>query len=88
VNEALRRTGDLFLHDLKDLGSSYAETLRRWRVNFNENAGSVRALGFDERFLRKWDYYLSYCEAAFALRNISVVQAVYTRSNNPTLIAP
>jgi cyclopropane-fatty-acyl-phospholipid synthase len=88
VNEALRRTGDLFLHDLKDLGLSYAETLRRWRIAFNENAAPVRALGFDERFLRKWNYYLSYCEAAFARRNISVVQAIYTRPNNPKLTQP
>jgi len=85
VNEALRQTSDLFLHDLKDLGLSYAETLRRWRVTFNQNAAPVRALGFDERFLRKWNYYLSYCEAAFARRNISVVQAIYTRPNNPNL---
>ena len=85
VNEALRSTGDLFLHDLKDLGLSYAETLKRWRVTFNQNEAGVRALKFDTRFIRKWNYYLSYCEAAFAMRNISVVQAVYTRPNNPTL---
>jgi cyclopropane-fatty-acyl-phospholipid synthase len=84
VNEALRQTGDLFLHDLKDLGLSYAETLRRWRVTFNQNENAVRALNFDTRFIRKWNYYLSYCEAAFAMRNISVVQAVYTRPNNLT----
>jgi cyclopropane-fatty-acyl-phospholipid synthase len=84
VNEALRQTGDLFLHDLKDLGLSYAETLRRWRVSFNQNENAVRALNFDTRFIRKWNYYLSYCEAAFAMRNISVVQAVYTRPNNVT----
>ena len=88
VNEALRQTGDLFLHDLKDLGLSYAETLRRWRMAFNENEAAVRALKFDTRFLRKWNYYFSYCEAAFALRNITVVQAVYTRPNNPTLQRP
>jgi len=85
VNEALRKTGDLFLHDLKDLGLSYAETLKRWRVAFNQNEAAVRALKFDTRFIRKWNYYLSYCEAAFAMRNISVVQAIYTRPNNPTL---
>jgi len=85
VNEALRRTGDLFLHDLKDLGLDYAETLRRWRTTFNQNEAAVRALKFDTRFIRKWNYYLSYCEAAFARRNITVVQAVYTRPNNPTL---
>jgi cyclopropane-fatty-acyl-phospholipid synthase len=82
VNEALRRTGDLFLFDLKDLGLSYAETLKRWRVTFNQNEAGVRALKFDTRFIRKWNYYLSYCEAAFAMRNITVVQAVYTRPNN------
>jgi cyclopropane-fatty-acyl-phospholipid synthase len=85
VNEALRKTGDLFLYDLKDLGLSYAETLKRWRQAFNQNEGAVRALRFDTRFIRKWNYYLSYCEAAFAQRNISVVQAIYTRPNNPTL---
>ena len=85
VNTALRRTGDLFLHDLKDLGLDYAETLRRWRGAFNQNEAAVRALKFDTRFIRKWNYYLSYCEAAFARRNITVVQAVYTRPNNPTL---
>ena len=85
VNEALRRTGDLGLHDLKDLGLDYAETLRRWRTAFNQNEAAVRALNFDTRFIRKWNYYLSYCEAAFARHNITVVQAVYTRPNNPTL---
>jgi len=88
VNQALRRTGDLFLYDLFDLGLSYAETLRRWRTAFNQNEAAVRALNFDTRFIRKWNYYLSYCEAAFAQRNISVVQAVYTRPNNPTLQTP
>jgi cyclopropane-fatty-acyl-phospholipid synthase len=85
VNEALRRTGGLFLHDLKDLGLSYAETLKRWRTEFNRNETAVRALSFDTRFIRKWNYYLSYCEAAFAMRNITVVQAIYTRPNNPAL---
>jgi cyclopropane-fatty-acyl-phospholipid synthase len=85
VNEALRRTGDLFLYDLKDLGLSYAETLKRWRVAFNQNEAAVRAMNFDTRFIRKWNYYLSYCEAAFVMRNITDVQAVYTRPNNPIL---
>jgi cyclopropane-fatty-acyl-phospholipid synthase len=85
VNVALRKNGDLFLHDLFDLGLSYAETLKRWRENFNSRLEPIRALGLDEKFIRKWNYYFSYCEAAFAMRNISVVQAIYTRPNNPTL---
>jgi cyclopropane-fatty-acyl-phospholipid synthase len=82
VNEAMNRTGDLFLHGLTDHGLSYALTLRLWREAFNNRLDAVRKLGFDERFIRKWNYYLSYCEAAFAMRNISVVQAIYTRPNN------
>jgi cyclopropane-fatty-acyl-phospholipid synthase len=85
VNEALRRTGELFLHDLLDFGESYARTLRIWRDTFNRRLDSVRALGFDDRFIRKWNFYLSYCEAAFTMRNISVVQAIYTRPNNRRL---
>jgi cyclopropane-fatty-acyl-phospholipid synthase len=88
VNGAVSRTGGMMLHDLKDLGLHYAETLKRWRVTFNQNLEPVRKLGFDERFIRKWNYYLCYCEAAFAMRNISVVQAVYTRPNNPNLMNP
>ena len=85
VNEAINRTGDLFLHHLEDLGSSYARTLHAWWEAFNARHDEVRALGFDARFIRKWNYYLQYCEAAFASRNISVVQAIYTRPNNRTL---
>lgn len=85
VNEALAQTSDLFLHDLKDIGASYAATLRRWFSAFNTRSGEVRALGFTSAFLRKWNYYFQYCEAAFATRNISVVQAIYTRPNNPLL---
>ncbi|RYD25328.1 MAG: cyclopropane-fatty-acyl-phospholipid synthase, partial [Verrucomicrobiaceae bacterium] len=52
---------------------------------FNAVLDQVRSQGFDEPFIRSWNYYLKYCEAAFATRNISVVQAIYTRPNNGTL---
>lgn len=88
VNVALNRTGDLFLHDLDDMGPYYARTLHVWRENFDRVLDAVRAQGFDETFIRKWDYYFAYCEAAFATRHISVVQAIYTRANNDTLNLP
>lgn len=88
VNTALNRTGDLFLHDLDDMGPYYARTLHVWRENFHRVLDAVRAQGFDESFIRKWDYYLAYCEAAFATRHISVVQAIYTRADNETLDLP
>jgi cyclopropane-fatty-acyl-phospholipid synthase len=82
VNQLLTERGGFVLHGLEDLGRDYARTLREWRHSFHARLDQVRALGFDDRFIRKWDYYLCYCEAAFALRNISVVQTVHTRPNN------
>jgi cyclopropane-fatty-acyl-phospholipid synthase len=85
INEAVNKTGDMFLHGLEDLGAGYAKTLRLWYERFNAKLDEVKELGFDDRFIRKWNLYLQYCEAAFATRNISVVQAVYTRPNNGAL---
>jgi len=86
VNEVLVKTGDLFLHDLEDFGTFYVRTLQNWHQRFNAARDSLLKLGFDEPFMRTWNYYLKYCEAGFATRNISVVQAVYTRPNNPALM--
>ena len=82
VNQAINRTGDLSPYSLEDMGLSYARTLNIWRERFNARLDAVRALGFNQAFIRKWNYYLSYCEAAFTMRNISVVQAIYARPNN------
>jgi cyclopropane-fatty-acyl-phospholipid synthase len=85
LNTLLSSAGGFVLHELKDFGPDYARTLRLWRDAFEARHEDVRALGFDERFVRKWSYYLCYCEAAFALRNISVVHTVHTRANNLAL---
>jgi len=55
-------------------GLDYAETLRRWRHQFMADKTQVLQLGFDERFIRIWEFYLAYCEAAFEQHNIDVVQ--------------
>jgi cyclopropane-fatty-acyl-phospholipid synthase len=55
-------------------GLDYAETLRRWRQQFMADQAQVLALGFDLRFIRIWEFYLAYCEAAFEQHNIDVVQ--------------
>lgn len=55
-------------------GTDYAETLRRWRASFLQKDGPLRQLGFDTRFMRIWEFYLAYCEAAFATGNTDVVQ--------------
>ncbi len=85
VNTLMSEEGNFSLVDLHDFGPDYGRTLRLWREAFLQRLEQVRALGFDERFIRKWHYYLSYCEAAFSLRNISVVHTLHTRPNNLTL---
>lgn len=82
MNKAVNASGDMHLLDVKDFGKDYARTLSLWRDAFNTNIARIKELGFDDAFIRKWNYYLSYCEAGFAMRNISVVQMVYTRPNN------
>ncbi len=62
-----------------EIGASYAVTLRRWREQFLENVGRVRALGYDERFVRTWDFYLASCEALFATGTMRDAQLVLTR---------
>lgn len=82
INQAVNSTSDLTLVDLKDIGLHYAHTLQVWYKSFNEKLEEVKKIGFDDYFIRKWNYYLCYCEAAFAMRNISVMQLVYSRPNN------
>ena len=55
-------------------GHDYAETLRRWRHDFMAQTGPLSKLGFDEKFVRMWEFYLAYCEAAFDENNTDVVQ--------------
>jgi cyclopropane-fatty-acyl-phospholipid synthase len=55
-------------------GPDYARTLQLWRDAFLQQQERVLQLGFDQRFLRIWEFYLAYCEAAFAEGNIDVVQ--------------
>jgi cyclopropane-fatty-acyl-phospholipid synthase len=62
-----------------EFGHDYAETLRRWREAFLGAEGPVRRLGFDTRFMRIWEFYLAYCEAAFATGNTSVMQFTLQR---------
>lgn len=80
LQQALPETTRLRLTSFEEFGQSYALTLRRWRQAFLENLPRVQTLGFDERFLRMWDYYLCYCEAAFLEQATSVAQFVWTKS--------
>ena len=76
---------ELFVDEVDNIGIHYAETLRHWRENFLSNVEQVRELGFDDRFVRMWEFYLAYCEGAFLARYIGDLQLVLTRPMNGTL---
>lgn len=79
---AMSSSSRLMVHELEEIGPSYAETLKRWRERFLANLGEVRRLGYDTRFARTWDFYLAFCEAAFRTRALRDVQLVLTRPFN------
>jgi cyclopropane-fatty-acyl-phospholipid synthase len=79
--EAMKRADTtLTIRGIEDIAPHYAETLRRWRATFFERLDEVRRLGFDDRFVRLWDFYLASCEAYFRTRTIADLQIVLGRA--------
>lgn len=76
------RATDLRFVHCDDFGLHYAETLRRWRHAFCERIDEVRQLGYTEEFIRLWNYYLCYCEAAFEEHCTSVVQVMFDKPDS------
>lgn len=70
----------LRLKQLEDIGQSYAQTIHHWRKNFLDAKAQVLALGFDENFIRMWDFYLCYCEGGFKEGVISDVHLLFEAS--------
>ena len=68
------RATDLLPVHLEDLTAHYVRTLRHWRDRFRKNLDKVRALDFSEEFIRLWEFYFAYCEAAFHERMIGDIQ--------------
>ena len=78
ITSATRAT-DLRLTDLEDLTPHYARTLRCWRERFLGSIKQVRRLGFDETFIRMWEYYLAYCEGGFEERYLGCVHMLFAK---------
>jgi cyclopropane-fatty-acyl-phospholipid synthase len=76
---AKTRASDLGLVALEDFGDSYARTLAAWRERFMARLPQVRALGFDERLIRLWEFYLAYCEGGFRERSIGVAHLLFAK---------
>ncbi|MCB1123897.1 MAG: cyclopropane-fatty-acyl-phospholipid synthase family protein, partial [Verrucomicrobiae bacterium] len=65
------------LYHLETFGLHYAKTLREWQNAYNQNLQKLQELGVTESFNRKWNFYLSYCEAGFLQRHVNVAQFVF-----------
>ncbi|MEZ5443682.1 MAG: cyclopropane-fatty-acyl-phospholipid synthase family protein [Lysobacterales bacterium] len=84
LNSATRRS-DMKLVNLEDIGPSYSLTLRHWHQRFLQQLDQVRALGYSERFVRLWRWYLAYCEGGFLERTIGDVQLLFAKPRNRRL---
>jgi cyclopropane-fatty-acyl-phospholipid synthase len=69
----------LLVTDVVEFGKSYSQTLRRWHEGFNARWADVAAMGFDARFRRMWNFYLTSCAGTFEGGNCDVIQMTFTR---------
>jgi len=76
----------LTLEHIDNIGLHYAQTLAEWRRRFNASEAFVRALGFDDIFLRCWNYYLTYCEAGFFSQTENCLILVFSRQGCSSLV--
>jgi cyclopropane-fatty-acyl-phospholipid synthase len=79
VMSSLRKHTDMQMVGMEEMGEDYAKTLAVWRQRFLSRLDEVKALGFDDVFIRMWDYYLCYCQGAFEERVIGTSQMLFAR---------
>jgi len=79
IVDSMRRSTDLKLFHLEDIGPHYATTLRFWRERFMDRLEEVRALGYPDEFIRMWEFYLCYCEGGFLERQLGDVHLLLTK---------
>ena len=82
INRHLKEFTDMMIRDTHDIGLDYARTLQDWHHAFLQHKDALATNGYDERFVRLWRYYFSYCEGGFLERTISTVQLVMSKPAN------
>ncbi len=85
ILKSLSRVTTMSVYHAENFGSHYARTLHDWRARFRSQLDRVRALGFSERFIRMWDLYFAFCEAAFLERHTGVFQLVLNKNYSGAL---
>ncbi|MCW8093019.1 SAM-dependent methyltransferase [Alteromonas sp. ASW11-130] len=79
LNTHFKRSSDLVIRDLHDIGLDYAKTLNDWYHHFSNAKEELAQAGYDDHFQRLWTYYLKYCEGGFLERTISTVQVLLSK---------
>ncbi|XP_025619746.2 uncharacterized protein [Arachis hypogaea] len=82
ITSAMAATSKLCVEHVENIGIDYHQTLRCWRKNFLAKQSEILALGFDEKFIRTWEYYFDYCAAGFKSRTLGDYQMVFSRPGN------
>ncbi len=82
LSASIARASDMRVFHLEDIGPHYARTLHEWRRNLLANLPAIRALGYDDAFIRMWEYYFCYCEGGFDQRVIGDVQMLLVKPGN------
>ena len=82
ILEQTAKVSDFRLINLEDIGTSYAKTLNSWCRRFMKNVDKVKKQGFNEAFIKMWEFYLCYCEGGFLEKSISDVQLLFAKPGN------
>ncbi len=86
LHDAFTARTDMRLLDHEDIGLDYVRTLAAWRERFLASREAIEGMGFDDEFVRLWDYYFAYCEGGFRERILGDVQMIFGRPRS--LLAP
>ncbi|MCC7241896.1 MAG: class I SAM-dependent methyltransferase [Acidobacteria bacterium] len=86
ILQSLARTTALSMYHAENCGTHYARTLNAWRERFHASTDRVRALGFDDRFMRMWGLYLASCEAAFLERHTGLFQLLLVKNGGRSVL--
>ncbi len=82
IQQSFTRSSDMKMIHMEDITPHYARTLAAWRERFLANSSAIKALGYDDTFIRLWDFYFAYCEGGFAERVIGDVQVMFAKPLN------
>ncbi|XP_057864358.2 uncharacterized protein LOC131072247 isoform X2 [Cryptomeria japonica] len=82
VTSAMVAASRLCVEHVENIGIHYYQTLLSWRKNFKEHRSEILKLGFNDHFIRTWDYYFVYCAAGFKTLTLGDYQVVFSRPGN------